>query len=111
MKPCPDCRGRGWYYVESTIETAEFEQTCDTCKGSGDEIMTITKVTFNEFVTKFVQSEYLAHGQRKGQLAFNLLYECHPQLAEEIRTGDHDPFYADERLPMFWSYVAIHWDD
>lgn len=54
----------------------------------------------------------LAHPQqRRGQAAFNLLYELAPELAEEARTAECDPFYAqtgEERFRAFESYIAQH---
>lgn len=44
-------------------------------------------------------------GIRKGQAAFNALYLLAPYLANWIRRGPYDPFYDDERLPAFYSFL------
>lgn len=44
-------------------------------------------------------------GLRAGQAAFNTLYLVRPDLADEIRGGDLDPFYRDDRLPAFWDWI------
>jgi hypothetical protein len=38
---------------------------------------------------------------RRGQAAFNLLEETHPEFAESVRGTPLDPFYDDKRLPNF----------
>jgi len=42
---------------------------------------------------------------RKGQIAFNELYEKHPDVANKIRGTIFDPFYIDSRLPDFYKKV------
>lgn len=37
---------------------------------------------------------------RPGQFFFNLLYEKYPDLANEIRGTDLDPFHQDKVLPQ-----------
>jgi hypothetical protein len=48
-------------------------------------------------------------GQRPGQAHFNALYELRPDLADEIRGTDLDPFYNDTRIPEFLCWVVAHW--
>ena len=48
---------------------------------------------------------------REGQAYFNLLFKDYPELAEEIRGTEYDPFYADhmknskERINKFLNYI------
>lgn len=49
--------------------------------------------------------------QRDGQFWFKLLHLHRPDLADEIRATDLDPFYVDDRLEAFFAYVESHWDD
>lgn len=42
---------------------------------------------------------------RAGQAAFNMLYVLRPDLADQIRGTDLDPFYQDERLPAFYAWL------
>jgi hypothetical protein len=48
---------------------------------------------------------------RKGQCAWNLLWQIHPGLAERTRGALVDPFYDDKLLPLFWQFLGEHWDD
>ena len=58
----------------------------------------------------FVNScNYPAAHQRKGQSAFNLLCSLRPDLSEQVRATPLDPFYQDEILPAFFSWVKEHW--
>ena len=43
--------------------------------------------------------------QRIGQQAFNDFASKHPRLARLITGTDDDPFYDDERLPIFKARV------
>jgi hypothetical protein len=62
-------------------------------------------VTYAEFVTK-VSTTFVAEPLwRLGQTAFNVLYEVAPDLADEIRATELDPFYLDDRLPAFYQWV------
>lgn len=43
---------------------------------------------------------------RKGQKAFNALYEVRADLADQIRSNSElDPFYRDENLPAFYLWL------
>lgn len=55
----------------------------------------------NFFLDNYIMSENL----RKGQIAFNELYEKHPEVANKIRGTIYDPFYQDSRLPDFYKKV------
>lgn len=37
---------------------------------------------------------------RKGQAFFNALYIMHPEVAENVRGQNYDPFYKDENLDL-----------
>lgn len=54
---------------------------------------------FADFVNAFT-GERPEH-QRLGQWAANLLFESHPDIADEIRTSGVDPFFRDDRIPAF----------
>lgn len=49
------------------------------------------------------------HDQRMGQFLFNTLNAVNPELANEIRSGELDPFYDDEKVGDFLVYVLDHW--
>ena len=42
---------------------------------------------------------------RRGQAAFNKLYEEAPGWADSIRGGPIDPFHRDERLEAFFKWL------
>lgn len=47
---------------------------------------------------------------RRGQWAFNLLYELRPDLARRVVGTPLDPFHNDYRLPTFFGWVGNNWD-
>lgn len=42
---------------------------------------------------------------RWGQSLFNALWVLYPDLAEQIRGTESDPFHSDDRVPAFTSAV------
>lgn len=67
---------------------------------------------FNEFVVAADEySQSRLPDWRIGQSAFNLLYRVRPDLAEMLRGSDFDPFYKNENLAAFYSFVMRQWDD
>ena len=47
------------------------------------------------------------HGvQRAGQLAFNILHEMHPEVANYVRGTPVDPFYQDSLLEDFFRAIT-----
>ena len=47
---------------------------------------------------------------RLGQHAFNLLCDLRPDISEQVRGRfNTDPFYRDDYLDAFWSFVEDHW--
>lgn len=63
-------------------------------------------MTLHSFAV-YAAAYYVAHpAQRYGQAMFNALYETHPDIANEIRGTDVDPFYFDARLSAFWAFVG-----
>ena len=49
--------------------------------------------------------------ERKGQAAFNLLYEVRKELADEIRGTDNDPFYDDSNWGRFVSFLSVNLEE
>ena len=54
---------------------------------------------------------HLRTQEREGQWLFNTLLEAYEKLAEKLRGTEYDPFYVDDRIPKFWEFVRIHWND
>jgi hypothetical protein len=42
---------------------------------------------------------------RMGQAYFNALFMLRPNIAKEISGTDYDPFYQDDKLPVFLTKV------
>ena len=42
---------------------------------------------------------------RNGQIYFNVLDEMSPELANSFRGGDMDPFYSDDKIPVFLDHL------
>lgn len=62
--------------------------------------------TYAHFLNEVDTAVYNYDGDwRNGQAAFNVLYSMHPELAQEIRGTDLDPFYDDSRLYAFYTWV------
>jgi len=67
-------------------------------------------MTFNatEYMIAIGQKEK-PRNWRYGQFLFNTLYDMYPEVANEIRGTDKDPFYADkatdERVQKFFKYL------
>ena len=53
--------------------------------------------------------------QRFGQAAFNTLLFCRPDLSEQVRGSNLDPFYVrdlgDKRWFAFLKFVSANWGD
>lgn len=47
--------------------------------------------------------------ERKGQAFFNELLVVRPDIAEAVRGTYLDPFYRDDRLEEFLTFVAVKW--
>lgn len=50
-------------------------------------------------------------GIRRGQHAYNMLYDIRPDLARRINGTEFDPFYMDSKLPAFELWLYQHWED
>ena len=48
---------------------------------------------------------------RLGQTFSNVLHEYRPDLAKKMIGGNYDPFYQDEKIPAFISWLRRHWND
>ena len=72
-------------------------------------------MTFEEFLASYndwiKENGGIPAGIRKGQMWFNLLNAARPDIANRIRGAYKvDPFYRDENLGAFFSYVQGAWD-
>ncbi len=50
----------------------------------------------------------LGNDERLGQSAFNHLTETYPELADEIRGTEDDPFYVNTNIQAFLARVCAH---
>lgn len=63
--------------------------------------------TFETFIT---EASWHERSLRPGQRYMNLLTDMRPDLAADVRANDLDPYYLDERIPMFLEFVMRHWE-
>jgi hypothetical protein len=47
---------------------------------------------------------------RIGQAYFNALYKIRPDIANAISATENDPYYVNDRLPLFFTAIAKHLD-
>lgn len=70
----------------------------------------MAQITFEEFCHD-IEVTMRRHPQwRRGQTCFNMLRAIKPDLADEVRTSPYDPFYMDEKLPGFFTWLSERWD-
>lgn len=63
--------------------------------------------TFADYVVAIMMTK--PDTQRYGQWAFNLLHELRPELADEVRATEVDPFYDNLRVPEFLDWLEGKW--
>jgi hypothetical protein len=68
------------------------------------------KHTHLEYI-KALNNSIINEHLRAGQHAMNLLYSYNQKLYEKITGSNIDPFYLDNKLGAFFSYIEEHWDD
>lgn len=58
-----------------------------------------------------IVAQHIAHPEwRYGQLVFNAVHDLRPDIADRLRGGDLDPFYASGKASMFLNAVYDQWD-
>lgn len=68
-----------------------------------------TSLPFIEYLREVYQTMERHPSLRVGQAHFNVLYVHRPDLSEQIRGGEYDPFYVDSLLSKFLTYVHDNW--
>lgn len=65
----------------------------------------------NSYEEYVVEAMNTATTLRRGQFACNLLYKKRPDLAGRLFDNhpDLDPFYVDEKIPAFLTWVGENW--
>lgn len=66
-------------------------------------------MTFHEYLIIVQADANRPPEQRRGQFMFNLLVLIRPDLADQIRCTDEDPFYDNDRIPAMIAWLAEHW--
>jgi len=67
------------------------------------------KTTYAEYLNLVVRAIEENPRWRRGQAAFNVLYELRPDLSERVRATPLDPFHQD--TVAYWDWVEAHWED
>lgn len=68
------------------------------------------KKSYQEFL-KALNNSIPNENLRTGQHAMALLYFYNLELYEKITGSSIDPFYLDNKLGVFFSYLEEHWND
>ena len=67
----------------------------------------LSEKEINELKVKvLIEAPLLYSKWRKGQAYFNYLYQLHPDVADEIRGTEYDPFYNDSRIEKFLNKIS-----
>ena len=67
----------------------------------------LSEKEINELKVKvLIEAPLLYPKWRKGQAYFNYLYQLHPDVANEIRETEYDPFYNDSRIDKFLNKIS-----
>lgn len=75
-------------------------------------------VTLNDYHMKVADSILRNKDWRVGQSMFNVLYDIRPDLSEQIRATDLDPFHVEDKVfnssdtvGKFLDWIDEHWSD
>lgn len=68
-------------------------------------------MTLSDFYAGVAEYNKANPAQRHGQALFNYLWSVRPDLSEQIRSTELDPFYEDKRLPETYEWLMDNWDD
>lgn len=68
-------------------------------------------VSFRQFFAGIASRKEKHPSERKGQAGFNHLSSVRPDLAEDIRGTDRDPFYDDKKWDQFVQFLRENWDE
>lgn len=67
-------------------------------------------MTFDDYKIEIKSAATANPHWRVGQTAFNVLWEHRPDLSEQLRATELDPFRNDAVLPRFFHWVRSRWD-
>ena len=65
---------------------------------------------FHEYLSEVMLEMDNNPQMREGQVYFNVLYKMKPELANKITGTELDPFYQDEKLGEFLSFICKNWE-
>jgi hypothetical protein len=66
----------------------------------------MTKI--EKFWDKVIELQGHSDILRQGQIYFHALLEVDPEMAETLRGTELDPFYVDDNIAIFVSYIESH---
>lgn len=67
-------------------------------------------IAFEQYGTVIAWANQRHPEWRRGQTAVNVLTALRPDLEVGVCATPLDPFYQDERLEAFLSYIEEHWE-
>lgn len=62
-------------------------------------------ITLEQYMAHYAQYHRAHPHQRAGQAAFNALHDIEPEIANQVRGTDCDPFYRDSRMVAFTAWL------
>lgn len=69
------------------------------------------KISYQDYLAEIWEAQDRFHFLRLGQICFIVLYLREPELANEIRGTELDPFFKDdEDMDNFWYWIARKFD-
>lgn len=68
-------------------------------------------MTFQDYTAEVLRVADTNPHWRLGQAAFNVLYQCRPDLSEQIRATRLDPFHNSDTLTAFYEWTERNWNN
>jgi len=68
-------------------------------------------MTFELYLERSARRKSLHPSERMGQAYFNQLREDQPEVASDVTNSEIDPFYDDNLIGEFLTYLSVVWQD
>lgn len=67
------------------------------------------RITFAQYQSVVAWAHNRHPEWRRGQTAYNVLRRWRPELTDQVLFTPLDPFYQDDRLQLFLSFIEERW--
>jgi hypothetical protein len=64
---------------------------------------------FQTYLERVARRKAIHPTERMGQAYFNQLHEDRPDISEDVRGDEIDPFYNDDLIGQFLVFVHLSW--